>query len=446
MPEIGEVVDDVFLIQSEIDSGNFGSIYKVQDQLEHRILALKVLRPGPHDEDELRMRFDREARLVYSLDHRHIVKVHYYGQTQEGLPYMAMEFLNGTDLRTLLHHHGSLKPKLVKRIALETLSALAAAHSLGIIHRDLKPANIFLVNDDSRGHVKVLDFGFAKALDDDEGSGEITNAGTLVGTPAYMAPELVHKKHVGPASDLYAMGLIMAEMVMGEKLVQIENVYDTILFQASDKPIKLPEEVRQSVFDGVITKAIAKALSNRYATADEMARAIYECVGEQYQPLVPARARVHVSDTVGSSALMTIGDAPDGDLTVPRSLGPEISEIETDVRDSFDVGTPKEPTDSATMTPRDTQHPKSRPNTPLPEPRPEPSRTPRPTPADPEPPRTDETSDPEAKVLISETLDTHLDAPQHARRDDSGSSMLFEIVCGLLLAVIALLGLFLIKY
>lgn len=273
MPAVGDIIDDVFTVESELDSGNFGSVYRVKDMLEQRTLALKVLRPGTHDEDELRKRFEREARLIYSLNHPHVVKVYYYGQTPSGLPYLAMEYLYGTDLRTLIHQHGPLHPALAKRITMETLSALRAAHELGIVHRDLKPANIFLVNDGGKGHVKVLDFGFAKAFDD-ESSNDLTNAQTLVGTPAYMAPELVHKKNVGPAADLYALGLIMAEMVHGKKIVDIENVYDTILFQASHKPVKLPSSIKSSPFGKLIKRSVAKDLKKRIVTADDFINAL----------------------------------------------------------------------------------------------------------------------------------------------------------------------------
>ncbi len=269
MPAVGELVDEVFRVESKLDEGNFGAVYKVFDTLEQRTLALKVLKPGPYDESELRERFDREARLVYSLQHPNVVQVYYYGQTGAGLPYMAMEYLRGTDLRDLLDQHGALSPALIRRLSLEVLSALDAAHQLGIVHRDLKPANIYLVNDGDKGHVKVLDFGFAKALDSDM-QREITHAGTLVGTPAYMAPELVHKKNVGPPADLYAMGLIMAEMVLGKKLIQIESIYETILLQASPKDIKMPEVVAESIFGEIIARATTKELADRYATAQEM--------------------------------------------------------------------------------------------------------------------------------------------------------------------------------
>ncbi len=316
MPKVGEIIDDAFRVEAELDSGNFGSVYKVHDMAGDRKLALKVLRPGPHDEKELRRRFEREARLIYSLKHKHVVGVYYYGETNSGLPYMAMEYLKGTDLRTLLKQHGPLKPKLVRRITLETLSALNKAHELGIIHRDLKPANIFLVKDGGKGHVKVLDFGFAKALAEGA-SDEITNVGTLVGTPAYMAPELVHKKNVGPAADLYAMGLIIAEMITGEKVVQIESVYDTIMFQASYKPIEMPKAVVESEFNQVIKRAVTKSLETRYKSAREMGGDLGGL------PVIPEPRQNSITVPNRNMGI------EDHEVTVPRAMGlPDDAELE----------------------------------------------------------------------------------------------------------------------
>lgn len=340
MPVAGEVIDDVFRVEAEIDSGNFGSVYKVQDMAENRVLALKVLRPGVHDESELRRRFEREARLIYSLQHRHIVRVYYYGETNSGLPYMAMEYLEGTDLRTLLQHHGALNPALVKRITIETLSALDAAHSLGIIHRDLKPANIFLAKDGGKGHVKVLDFGFAKAMGDESPLADITNAGVLVGTPAYMAPELVHKKRIGPAADVYAMGLIMAEMVRGDKILEIESVYDTILFQASPTNIKFPPEVINSPFAEVINRATQKSIDKRYKTAQEMGADLGGL------PSVDATTDPEVQAPVMRKLYIT--DVSDDDVTVPRAMGlPNEAELATLMGRSDAATTPED--DDATI-------------------------------------------------------------------------------------------------
>ena len=327
MPSVGDVVDDVFRIEEELDHGNFGAVYQVEDLLEQRILALKVLKPGPPDEDELRQRFEREARLIYSLDHPHVVRVFYYGQTASELPYMAMECLQGTDLKSLLHHHGGLSEALARRIAIESLSALHTAHHTDIVHRDLKPGNIYLVNDGDRGHVKVLDFGFAKALESDD-SNEITNAGTLVGTPAYMSPELVHKRDVGPPADIYAMGLILAEMLTGEKVVQIESIYDTVLFQgAEDKPIELPAALRDSQFAPIIRRSTAKPLSERYGTALEMI--------DDLRGLDLAGVGTFDDDVPLETSPPEIGHADPGVKTTPQSDGrPSIDVVDERLADA----------------------------------------------------------------------------------------------------------------
>ncbi len=324
MPSVGDVIDDVFRVDAELDHGNFGAVYKVTDLLEKQVLALKVLKPGPHDEEELRQRFDREARLIYSLNHPHIVRVFYYGETDTDLPYMAMEYLQGTDLKSLLRHHGGLSEALARRISIETLSALHTAHSMGIVHRDLKPGNIYLVNDGSRGHVKVLDFGFAKALESDD-SREITNAGTLVGTPAYMSPELVHKRDVGPPADIYAMGLILAEMLTGTKVVQIERIYDTVMFQGADKPIRFAGELQDSPFYPILQASTAKDLDKRYETAFEMI--------EELRRIDLAGVGTFDEEVPLETAPPEVGDADPEVRTRPRSDGrPSIAEIDAELQ------------------------------------------------------------------------------------------------------------------
>ena len=326
MPSVGDVVDDVFRVDEEIDHGNFGAVYKVTDLLEKRILALKVLKPGPHDEEELHRRFEREARLIYSLNHPHVVRVYYYGETRTKLPYMAMEYLRGTDLKSLLRHHGGLSESLSRRITIESLAALHTAHDRGIVHRDLKPANIFLVDDGGKGHVKVLDFGFAKALEG-ESTNEITNAGTLVGTPAYMSPELVHKKDVGPGADIYAMGLILAEMLTGEKVVQVESIYDTVIFQGSEKPIKLAKPLRKSPFHPIIARAIAKDLDERYSSAVEMIDALRALDLDGVGP--------YTDDVPLNTAPPEVGSADPNAHTRPRSDGrPSLEEVDAALEDS----------------------------------------------------------------------------------------------------------------
>ena len=164
----------------------------------------------------------------------------------------------------------------------------------------------------------MLDFGFAKAFDDEQGA-DLTNAGTLVGTPAYMAPELVHKKNVGAPADLYAMGLIMAEMLQGAKVVDIDNVYDTILFQASSKPIKLSAEISRGLFGKVIQQSIAKDLKKRFSSAQEFMQ-------ELSQVAVPGES---LDERAPSVTPLEYGSADVDAATVPRSMGmPSLDEVD----------------------------------------------------------------------------------------------------------------------
>ena len=182
MPDVGDVIGGALRIESVLDEGSFGAIYRAHESGEDRTLALKVQKAGMDNADEIGARFEREARLIYGLEHEHIVEMLYYGETDEGLPYMAMEFLVGTNLNRLIRSGYRLSDDQIERISLETLSALEAAHERGIVHRDMKPGNIFLVDDGDRGHVKVLDFGFAKPIQNEQR--ELTKHGAMVGTPA----------------------------------------------------------------------------------------------------------------------------------------------------------------------------------------------------------------------------------------------------------------------
>lgn len=323
MPEVGDVVDDVFHIEDELDQGNFGVIFRACDRRDDRTMALKVHKPTPKNEEELRRRFEREARLIYSLDHPHVVEVLYYGETETELPYMAMEFLHGTDLKSCLAGGHAIEPLRIRRISLETLAALRAAHQIGIVHRDLKPGNIFMVGGDESGRVKVLDFGFAKSLDNQSG-GDLTSSGTLVGSPAYMSPELVHKENVGPHSDLYSMGLIIAEMIAGDKIVDAESIYDTLLYQASDEPVELPDVVRESPFAPVVERAVQKEADDRYESAADMMDDL-EAIQLESRHSNEGRAgtprRSEIEPSPESRADAGASTDPEAE-TEPRSLGP----------------------------------------------------------------------------------------------------------------------------
>lgn len=206
--EPGTTVESRFLIRRRLGAGAMGAVYLAKDLDLDEDVALKVLPPSTfHDETAVK-RFMNEVRIARRISHRNVVRTHDVGRWEGGL-FLTMEYVSGRSLRHELDVRGTLPPNEVVQIGLQLVDALATAHAEGVVHRDVKPQNLVL---DPNGVLKVLDFGIAVI----EGkSGQLTEAGLVVGTPAYMSPEQLLGDAVGPASDLYATGVVLYECLSG---------------------------------------------------------------------------------------------------------------------------------------------------------------------------------------------------------------------------------------
>jgi serine/threonine protein kinase len=196
-----------YAIVDRLGLGGFGTVYRAHDEVLDRMIAVKVARPR---DDDLRSfeRFQREARATARLEHPHAVRIYDAGRDDQSL-FLVLELVSGESLQSRLRH-GPLPAAMVAAAGCQAASALAAAHALGIVHRDIKPANLLLGAD---GQVKVADFGVARLL----GEERLTSEGGIVGTPDYMAPEQVEGGEVGPAADLFALGVVLYEMLTGDR-------------------------------------------------------------------------------------------------------------------------------------------------------------------------------------------------------------------------------------
>jgi eukaryotic-like serine/threonine-protein kinase len=216
-PLIGRVVGGRFKITALIARGGMGKVYRAEQAPLGRICAVKVLNPGHASEHdpEFHKRFFLEASVASKLTHPNTVTIFDYGRTDDDIYYMAMEYLEGHTLHRAIRDAGHLPEERVVHIARQICRALREAHSLGVIHRDLKPANIFLVDHgDEPDFVKVLDFGLVKNLAD---KGEdLTQTGMFMGSPKYMAPEQIRGDLVDARTDVYALGIILCEMLTGK--------------------------------------------------------------------------------------------------------------------------------------------------------------------------------------------------------------------------------------
>ncbi|MCC6897455.1 MAG: serine/threonine protein kinase [Polyangiaceae bacterium] len=262
---LGEVVAGRYRVTEKIGEGGHGSVWRADDLSGQSSVALKVMHEQ-RDPGAL-SRFTREAELVRRLSHPNNVRLLDFGVHDERLPFSAFELLAGETLQQRLKREGALPLSAIAHVARQTLSALAEAHAVGIVHRDIKPANLFLVGDS----VKVIDYGIAKSLRPNTKA--LTRQGEVLGTPSYMTPELIEARPITPSSDLYALGLVMSELLSGRRVYQGSPI-DICLKQVSPSPTPLPEEVTRSPLGPVIARATEKDPARRFSTAEEMLAAL----------------------------------------------------------------------------------------------------------------------------------------------------------------------------
>jgi serine/threonine protein kinase len=278
-PLLGRVINGRFKILSVVARGGMGKVYRAEQAPLGRVVALKVLNPNYSGENdpEFHKRFFLEASIVARLSHSNTVTLYDYGQTDDGVYFMAMELLEGRTLHRRLRDEGPVDAARALHITLQVCRSLREAHGLGVIHRDLKPANIFLLHrDDDRDFVKVLDFGLVKLTDSDGES--LTQTGLFMGSPKYMAPEQIRGEKVSPATDVYSLGVILFEMLTGRVPFDKPNSVNLLMAHVSD-PVPALTEVKPdlsvpAVVEDLVYRCLSKSPEDRFASMDELIAAI----------------------------------------------------------------------------------------------------------------------------------------------------------------------------
>ncbi len=237
-PTLGRVVGGRYEVTSRIGRGGMGAVYVARQQLLDRDVALKLIRVDLAYDPEVVARFEREARAVARLQHPHIVVVHDFG-ADDGVLFLAMERLVGVVLGEELRRAGRLQLASALRITRDIASALACAHAAGVVHRDLKPDNIMLVvTDDREDHAKVLDFGIAKIAGGSDPA--VTTSRMVLGTPGFVAPEVIlHGMSDDPRTDLYALGMLLFQMLAGRAPFVATSAGGILIAQAAEDPPRL---------------------------------------------------------------------------------------------------------------------------------------------------------------------------------------------------------------
>jgi serine/threonine-protein kinase len=273
-----------FTLEKLIGQGGMGSVYLARQLRPQRNVAVKVLLPnrsmGSQGSQDFLARFRREADVIAKLEHVNIMPIYEYGE-KDSLAYLVMPFLSGGSLREVLSKRGPLPLETVATYIDQAASALDYAHAHGVIHRDLKPANFLLHAD---GRLMLADFGIARIMDDETQGSTLTGAGTLLGTPEYMAPEMARGEKIDYRADIYELGVVLFQMLTGDVPFTGSTPY-AIVYKHVQEPLPLVQYINASIppaVDAVIQKATAKNSEERYSTVKAMAQDLRAAIFGQF--------------------------------------------------------------------------------------------------------------------------------------------------------------------
>ena len=278
---IGSIIAERYLVLEKLGEGGMGRVYLAEHVKMGRKSAVKVMNPGTVNDADAISRFNREAANASRISHQHVAQVYDFGETSDGLIYLAMEFVEGESLTDILARDGALPPERAGEIVRQTAEALSVAHDMGIVHRDLKPDNIMLAKfRDGSDCVKVVDFGIAKAVGIE--AQKVTKTGLVIGTPEYMSPEQIAGDPLDARSDIYALGLVGFNMLTGRLPFPSKTAQESVIMRLTEPPVRLAQMRPQIVWTPAVQEVMDKALQRdaalRYSSANEFGRALSAAV------------------------------------------------------------------------------------------------------------------------------------------------------------------------
>jgi len=299
---VERTLDGKYRLERALGRGGFGVVYEATDLRLQRRVAAKVMMGSSFGDVTALRRFEREARAAARIDHRHITRVYDYGAVGSGGSYLIMELIAGRTWRAELKRSGVIAPARAAEWFRQLLEGLQFAHNMGVVHRDLKPENVMIVETTGHDELKIMDFGMAKVLAGETGvTDSLTQAGAVMGTFGYIAPEVFTGGSVDERADIFAIGVMVVETLIGERPFGGETTHEVITSVLNGEYHLPGESTEIRALDAVVQRCLAKDPRDRYSSATEVAR-----------DLVPTLAR-------------TEGFEPRGLLAAPRKPGDRIN-------------------------------------------------------------------------------------------------------------------------
>jgi serine/threonine-protein kinase len=318
---VGSIVHEKFHVMKKLGEGGMGAVYLAEHVKMGRKVALKVMNPGMHQDPDAIARFNREAKNASQLNHPNVCAIYDFGETPEGMIYLAMEFIEGSSLSGIIEKNGALTPPRAASIVHQAADALQVAHDYGIVHRDLKPDNIMITKArDGGDQVKVVDFGIAKASSSD--AQKVTKTGLVVGTPEYMSPEQLAGDKLDGRSDIYSLALVAFNCLTGTLPFPSNSAQEAMIMRLTDAPKRLdemkPDVAWPEELQAVMDKALARDADERYQSAAEFGRMLAKAVENMPQTLV-AEAGTQVISAGAAAAAANAKTAATPAQNVPKT-------------------------------------------------------------------------------------------------------------------------------
>ena len=288
-----QVLGGRYLLKDKVGTGGMATVYRAQDQVLNRTVAVKIMLPQYAGDATFAARFKQEAQAAAGLSSPYIVGVYDWGKDGDTY-YIVMEYLRGTDLKSGIRSHGALDPKKVAQIGSQICAALSVAHKHEIIHRDIKPQNIMVLPD---GNIKVMDFGIARAK-----NSHLTQDNNVLGTAHYVSPEQTRGQELGPTSDIYSLGVVMYECATGQVPFDGDDAISVALKQVNELPVP-PSQLNPNLdadLERIILRCMEKDPANRFQTADELRQTLNAYLAGR-QVDVPEPTRVIGAVPAGSA-------------------------------------------------------------------------------------------------------------------------------------------------
>ena len=322
---LGQIIADRYNVMKKLGEGGMGTVYLAEHVKMGRRSALKVMNPGMVNDADAISRFNREAANASRINHPNVAAVYDFGETSEGMIYLAMEFIEGPSLTNVIDDLGALPPLRAADITRQAAEALAVAHDMGIVHRDLKPDNIMLAKGrDGQDIVKVVDFGIAKAANNE--AQKVTKTGMVVGTPEYMSPEQLAGDKLDGRSDTYSLALVAFNMMTGKLPFPAETIQESMVMRLTDSARPLaemkPDVAWSPEVQAVLDRALARPVDERYQSASDFGRELYQAVAAMPHVAITTAGTAVMSPVAGTSAVPAKAATPAKPATPPGAVPP----------------------------------------------------------------------------------------------------------------------------